>query len=70
MTNGTFREKMQADVLRPTSENPRVSLGAARVLGLREKKEEIEQAEKGKEIGVLVSSQVTIQIGDKLAIRK
>ena len=40
------------------------ALGTGRVLGLREKKAEIAQAEKGKEIGALLNSQIAVQIGD------
>lgn len=46
------------------------SVGTGRALGLREKKSEITQAEKGKEIGILASSQIAIQVGDALVIRK
>ena len=45
-------------------------VGTGRILGLREKKSEIFQADKGKEIGVLLDSQTIAQVGDKLVIRK
>ena len=65
---GTFRGNASCDIVRgPLGTTP---LGQGKVLGLREKKSEIVSAEKGKEIGVLVDSQVTIQIGDRLVIRK
>jgi len=71
--NGIFRGKTQADIFRPApvgQQNSKLPIGLGRVLGLREKKLEIAQGEKGKEIGVLVGSQVLIQVGDKLVIRK
>ena len=52
------------------NEEPAKSVGTGRVLGLREKKAEIAQAEKGKEIGILASSKTAIQVGDILIIRK
>ena len=65
---GTFRGNASCDIVRgPLGTTP---LGQGKVLGLREKKSEIVSAEKGKEIGVLIDSQVTIQIGDRLVIRK
>jgi len=72
---GTFRPKAACDVLRRASgvENsagPFQSFGTGRILGLREKKSEITVAEKGKEIGVLVSVPVLIQVGDKIVIKK
>ncbi len=71
VTNGIFRGKSSFDIMRRTGEeNPTEPLGHGRVTGLREKKSEITQAEKGKEIGVLVNSSVLIQVGDKLIIRK
>ena len=45
-------------------------VGNGKILGLREKKSEIFQADKGKEIGVLLDSQTIVQVGDKLVIRK
>jgi translation initiation factor IF-2 len=70
--NGIFRPKMTADILRNMGAggNPSQLVGTAKILELREKKSEITQAEKSKEIGVLLGSTVQIQIGDKLVIRK
>ena len=66
--NGTFRGNASCDIVRgPLGTTP---LGQGKVLGLREKKAEIANAEKGKEIGVLIDSQVAIQVGDRLVIRK
>jgi hypothetical protein len=45
-------------------------VGHGKVLSLRENKSEIFQADKGKEIGVLLDSQTIAQVGDKLVIRK
>jgi translation initiation factor IF-2 len=66
--NGTFRGKTSFDVVRGLVGSAPV--GNGKVIGLREKKSEIFQAEKGKEIGVLVDSQTLLQAGDKLMIRK
>jgi translation initiation factor IF-2 len=49
---------------------PAKSAGTGRVTSIHEKKTEIAQAEKGKEIGILAGSQTAIQIGDILVIRK
>ncbi|MDR3582284.1 MAG: GTP-binding protein [Candidatus Pacebacteria bacterium] len=66
--NGTFRDGVACDIVRgPLGTTP---LGHGKVLGLREKKTEIVSAEKGKEIGVLIDSQVAIQVGDRLVVRK
>lgn len=66
--NGTFRGKVSFDIVRgPTGTAP---VGNGKILGLREKKAEIFQAEKGKEIGVLLDAQTIVQVGDKLVIRK
>ncbi len=83
VTKGIFRGKSTFEIMRRAGtavvggaegaaaiEEPAKSVGTGRVLGLREKKSEIAQAEKGKEIGVLLSSQVTVQVGDTLVIRK
>ena len=68
VTNGTFRGKASFDVVRGVVGSAPV--GNGKILGLREKKSEIFQAEKGKEIGVLIDSQMLVQVGDKLLIRK
>jgi translation initiation factor IF-2 len=68
VTNGTFRPKTSFDVVRGVVGSAPV--GHGKVLSLRENKSEIFQAEKGKEIGVLLDSQTMVQVGDKLVIRK
>ncbi len=68
ITNGTFRPKTSFDIVRGVVGSTPV--GHGKVLSLREKKSEIFQAEKGKEIGVLLDAQTLIQVGDKLVIRK
>ncbi len=66
--HGTFRGKASFDIVRgPLGTAP---LGQGKVLGLRERKDEITSAEEGKEIGVLVDAPVAIQVGDHLVIRK
>jgi translation initiation factor IF-2 len=68
VTSGTFRGKASFDIVRGHVGSTPV--GNGKILGLREKKSEIFQADKGKEIGVLVDSQTIVQVGDKLLIRK
>jgi len=72
VVNGIFRGKSSFDIVRKGDggEEVRAPIGHGRVLELREKKAEIAQAEKGKEIGVLVNTTVLIKVGDKLVIRK
>ncbi len=67
VTSGTFRPKAAFDIVRGASG---AAVGHGKVLGMREKKSEIFQADKGKEIGVLVDSQTLVQVGDKLSIKK
>ena len=68
VTGGTFHGKTSFDIVRGHVGS--TAIGNGKVLGLREKKSEIFQADMGKEIGVLLDSQTTIQVGDKLLIRK
>ncbi len=70
ITAGMFREKATANIIRKNEDVAQTALGTARVLNLREKKSEITQAEEGKEIGVLLSSQHAVQVGDVLVIHK
>ncbi len=65
---GVFRAKAGAEILRGAGHPEPVGVG--RIMSLREKKAEIVQAEKGKEIGVIVNSAVVLQAGDTLVIRK
>jgi translation initiation factor IF-2 len=65
---GTFHGKASFDIVRGHVGSTPV--GNGKVLGLREKKSEIFQADKGKEIGVLIDSTMLVQVGDKLLIRK
>ena len=68
VTNGTFRGKASFDIVRGHVGSAPV--GNGKIFGLREKKSEIFQAEKGKEIGVLSIRTTLVQVGDKLLIRK
>jgi translation initiation factor IF-2 len=71
VTMGTVRGKTTFELFRvPAEGGSRESIGTGKVFTLRDKKTEIAQAEKGKEIGVLVSSETKINIGDILVIRK
>jgi translation initiation factor IF-2 len=71
---GTFRAKAACEILRSPGASSVVTeavlLGSGRILELRDKKTDITSAEKGKEIGVILSSTVLVQVGDKLVIRK
>ncbi|HEY5220669.1 MAG TPA: translation initiation factor IF-2 [Candidatus Paceibacterota bacterium] len=68
VTSGTFHGKTSFDIVRGHVGS--APIGNGKILGLREKKSEIFQADKGKEIGVLLDSQTIVQVGDKLLIRK
>ncbi len=80
---GVFRGKASFEIMRvsgggmnnaagatPAADAPKVSAGNGRALTLHEKKAEIATAEKGKEIGIIVSSQIAIKVGDVLVIHK
>ena len=71
VTGGVVRGKAQFELLRSENEgSSKEPVGAGKVLELREKKAEITQAEKGKEIGLLVNSETKINVGDVLVIKK
>jgi translation initiation factor IF-2 len=67
---GIIRGKASFDMLRKTESGAEEPAGSGKILSLREKKSELTQAEKGKEIGVLVNSPATIKIGDVLVVKK
>lgn len=46
------------------------SAGKGKILSLRDKKTDINQAEEGREVGALANCSIQIQIGDKLIIRR
>ncbi|HVM76959.1 MAG TPA: translation initiation factor IF-2 [Candidatus Paceibacterota bacterium] len=69
--SGVVRAKTSFEVVRQSgAEAPKQQFGHGRILELRERKSEITQAEKGKEIGLLVNTHTAIKVGDKLVIRK
>jgi translation initiation factor IF-2 len=71
VTHGTFKAPATCEILRQAGpEVPHAPLGAGKVISLHEKKSEIHTAEKDKEIGIVVSSSVLIQVGDRLVIKK
>jgi len=71
VASGIFKTKASSfEVLRNTSGGEQKVVGAGKVLNMREKKNDINQAEAGKEIGILINASVLIQIGDRLVIRK
>jgi translation initiation factor IF-2 len=70
VTEGVIRGKASFDILRKSETGAEESIGSGKVLGLREKKSEITQAETGKEIGVLANASAAIAVGDILVIKK
>jgi translation initiation factor IF-2 len=68
VTSGAFRGKASVEIFR--GGGLQEALGVGKIVTLRENKTEITQAEKGKEIGVLLSAPVMLQVGDMLVIRK
>ena len=71
ITDGTFKPKLPFDVVRPVNgEKPKNSVGSGRVTTLREGKSEIMIAEKGKEIGLVVTASTPINVGDIIVIKK
>jgi len=73
VTSGLVRAKAPFEIVRragTAQTGAQASVGTGRILELREKKTDITQAEKGKEVGLLVSAQTAIQVGDILIIRK
>jgi len=68
ITGGIFRTKAPLEIFRGAG--PQEPIGIGKVLTLRENKVGITQAEKGKEIGVVVSAPMMIEVGDMLVIRK
>jgi len=73
VASGVVRAKAAFEILRAAGtavDAPKEPVGSGRIIGLREKKSEITQAEKGKEIGLLVSSPMLIRVGDKIVVRK
>ena len=65
---GTIRPKTSFEILRGAPGTPAV--GTGKITTLREKKSEIFQAEKGKEIGLVVNASATIEVGDRIIVRK
>ena len=73
VVSGVVRAKAPFEVLRAAGTNADAQkdvIGTGRILELREKKTEVTQAEKGKEIGLLVQSHAKINVGDKIIVRK
>ncbi len=66
---GTFR-RASFDIIRATDGGEPKMEGNGKILTLREKKTNIDQAGVGKEIGLVVNSSLLIKVGDKLIIRK
>jgi translation initiation factor IF-2 len=70
VAEGVIRGKASFEITRTAEGGAGEIVGSGRILSLREKKTELTQAEKGKEIGIIVNSLVAVKIGDVLTIRK
>jgi translation initiation factor IF-2 len=70
VTEGIVRSKASFEILRIAENGSQEPAGSGKVLSLHEKKSEITQAEKGKEIGVLANSATAIKVGDVLVVKK
>ena len=70
VTEGVLRGKTSFDIVRLAENGAPEPISSGRILSLREKKSELTQAEKGKEIGVLASSNTKINVGDVLVVKK
>ena len=67
---GVIRPKTSFEIVRKTERGDEAVAGTGRIVGLRERKSELSQAEAGKEIGVLASASVIMQAGDTLVVKK
>lgn len=65
VTHGVVRIKAPFEIVRQEKTE-----GSGRILSLREKKSDINQAEAGKEIGVFAKASALIQVGDLLVVKK
>jgi translation initiation factor IF-2 len=70
VTEGVIRGKAAFEILRVAENGSPEPTGSGKILSLHEKKSEITQAEKGKEIGVLANSGMAIKVGDVLVVKK
>jgi len=67
---GTIRAKAPFEIQRAVEGAERTIVGTGRIVTLQERKTEITQAEKGKEIGLMVNAGTVMQVGDKLVVKK
>jgi translation initiation factor IF-2 len=68
---GTIRNRASFEISRAAAEGEeKQTAGNGRIMTLQEKKSEITQAEKGKEIGLLVNSGILLQVGDRLVVKR
>jgi translation initiation factor IF-2 len=70
VTEGVIRGKAAFEIFRLSENGVLEPVSAGKIVSLREKKSEIAQAEKGKEIGVLAASGAAINVGDVLVVKK
>ena len=70
VAEGIIRGKSTFEILRTAESGGQEPAASGKILSLREKKSELSQAEKGKEIGVLANSSLAIKIGDMLVVKK
>jgi translation initiation factor IF-2 len=64
VTRGAIKNKAAFEILRD-----RATLGKGKILNLQSMKKDVTEVEAGKEAGLLVNSQILIQVGDKLIIK-
>ncbi len=70
VTEGVIRGKASFEIVRRAENGADEVVGSGRVLSLREKKSEIAQAEKEKEVGMLASAAALMKVGDILVVKK
>jgi translation initiation factor IF-2 len=70
VTEGVIRGKASSDILRAAEGGGLEPVASGKIVSLREKKSELTQAEKGKEIGLVVNAATLIKVGDVLVVKK
>ncbi|MDE2019787.1 MAG: GTP-binding protein [Patescibacteria group bacterium] len=70
VADGTIRNRASFEIKRGGEGAEPAVVGTGRIVSLQEKKNEIAQAEQGKEIGLMVNAGVLVQIGDRLVVKK
>ncbi|MEK7077131.1 MAG: hypothetical protein AAB967_02770, partial [Patescibacteria group bacterium] len=70
VVEGILRNKAAFEILRSSDGGEPKAVGSGRILSMRDKKTEVQEAQKGKEAGILVNAPIAVQAGDRLAVRK